>query len=140
MKTKIISALKIAILSIVLFGCNSNNKNRSYSAKINQIDSTNNNKSSNEEFRETIIDTINSEVFIAKIDYNVKCTSIEGTTKYKGKTIMVYNSGFDGYYMDYDLTSNIEIPRIVEIVKQEENNKIKIIGRASFKDLVQLGE
>ncbi len=78
------------------------------------------------------IDKINAVVVIKKIDYSEKSTSIEGTTKYKDKTIFIYNSEWDGYYRTYNLNENDKIKIDVEIFKQIENNKIRFLGRANF--------
>ena len=90
--------------------------------------------------KETIIDTIYSRVKIINIDYNVKCTKIEGEVIYKGKEIKVYNNAFDGYYLDYDLAPDTFIERKVFIFKQVINNQTTILGRTSYSDLISLGE
>ena len=89
-----------------------------------------------QDIKETKIETINTAVRINKIDNSVKCTLIEGTIKYKGKTIKVYNSEFEGYYREYQLERNMVINRKVTIYKQVINNKTTILGRASYKDLI----
>jgi hypothetical protein len=87
-------------------------------------------------FKETIIETINVKVTITKIDLSKKFTIVEGTITYKGKIIKVYNSEFEGYYKEYQLERNMVINRKVIIIKQVENNKITILGRANYKDLI----
>lgn len=87
-------------------------------------------------FKESVVETINANVTIIKIDLSQKFTIVVGTIKYKGKTIKVYNSEFDGYYREYQLERNMVINRKVTIIKQVENNKTTILGRANYKDLI----
>jgi LysM repeat protein len=104
--------------AIILFGCNSS-------------DIKNSNKSNEDNF-EISIDTVTSNVTIKEIDFSEKYTLIKGVTKYAGKTIMVYNSEWEGSYRDYHLTPNDKIKIEVEIIKQIEKNKIRFLGRANF--------
>lgn len=105
-------------LAIILFGCNTS-------------DIENSNKSNEDNF-EISIDTVTTNVTIKQIDFSEKYTLIKGVAKYKGKTIMVYNSEWEGYYRDYHLTPNDKIKIEVEIIKQIEKNKIRFLGRANF--------
>ena len=91
-------------------------------------------------FKESVVEIINANVTIIKIDYSEKETTVVGTIIYKGKIIKVYNSGFYGYYREYFVDKNMVINRKVTIIKQVEDNKITILGRANYKDLMAIEE